>query len=211
VLDGQADRTDSCCALPSYVSDPPVRSGGPCRQTYRQCRRTNAATVSERMIARGKIKVTSRWPVDKLPDGRRVTSINSAKQQTTHGKVQRTIYTSANRLTHRSEIVIRKSSFMTERHYWYRKTSWTESDREDFETRFARTRKASRAQYLKIQAWSLFEAGLVRESLSLIDRMFSDYPRSPIFFLGAFASREMLHGHRRSCARYRRISHVNPD
>jgi tetratricopeptide (TPR) repeat protein len=65
---------------------------------------------------------------------------------------------------------------MTERHYWYRKTSWTESDREDFETRFARTRKASRAQYLKIQAWSLFEAGLVRESLSLIDRMFSDYP-----------------------------------
>lgn len=65
---------------------------------------------------------------------------------------------------------------MTGRHEWYRKTSWTELEREDFETRFARTRKTSRSQYLTIQAWCLFEGGNYRESLSLIDRMFANYP-----------------------------------
>lgn len=65
---------------------------------------------------------------------------------------------------------------MTGRHDWYRNTSWTESEREEFETRFARTRKASRSQYLTIQAGYLFDGAHFRESLSLIDRMFSDYP-----------------------------------
>ena len=73
---------------------------------------------------------------------------------------------------------------MTGRHDWYRNTSWTESEREDFETRFARTRKASRSQYLTIQAGYLFEGGYFRESLSLIDRMFADYPERFNFSMG---------------------------
>ena len=65
---------------------------------------------------------------------------------------------------------------MKGRHDWYRNTSWTESERDEFETRLSRARKTSRSQYLSIQAWHLLESGLFWESLSLIDRMLDDYP-----------------------------------
>ncbi len=81
---------------------------------------------------------------------------------------------------------------MTERHDWYRKTSWTESEREDFESRFVRSRKSSRSQYLRIQAWCLFESGNYCESLSLIDRMFSDYP-DRFEFASAYLLRAKCH------------------
>lgn len=59
---------------------------------------------------------------------------------------------------------------------WFRKATWTSEDRADFEQRLARARKASRAQYLRIQAAHLAEHGWHDEALSLIDRMLSDYP-----------------------------------
>lgn len=67
---------------------------------------------------------------------------------------------------------------MAGRDDWYRSSSWSEKDRESFEAKFARTRKSSRSQYLSIQAWCLFNAGLIYESLALINRKLSDYPDS---------------------------------
>jgi hypothetical protein len=61
---------------------------------------------------------------------------------------------------------------------WFRKSSWSEADRLDFETRFARTRHYSRAQYLRLQAFHLAEAGLHADAILLIDRLLADYPDS---------------------------------
>jgi hypothetical protein len=65
---------------------------------------------------------------------------------------------------------------MTGRHDWYRLTTWSESDRQGFEARLSRSRKANRSQYLSSQAWHLFSVGLFDESLVLLRRMFNDYP-----------------------------------
>ncbi|MBL8078391.1 MAG: hypothetical protein JNM55_10555 [Anaerolineales bacterium] len=46
---------------------------------------------------------------------------------------------------------------------WFRKTTWTESDKEDFFARLKRSRKSSRVQYLKIQAYHLYETNRLKE------------------------------------------------
>jgi hypothetical protein len=62
---------------------------------------------------------------------------------------------------------------------WYRRTSWSDSEREDFEKRLARARPHSRAQYLRIQAAHLADTRderLTRVALDLLSRMLAEYP-----------------------------------
>lgn len=62
-------------------------------------------------------------------------------------------------------------------HDWYRRTTWTEKDREEFFARLNRSRSSfHKAQYLRIQAGILQQAGLNEQSLELIDIQLRDYP-----------------------------------
>ncbi len=65
---------------------------------------------------------------------------------------------------------------MTSRHDWYRKSTWSAADRDDFETRLARARRSSRSQYLLIQAEYLLQSGILREAILLVDRVITEYP-----------------------------------
>jgi tetratricopeptide (TPR) repeat protein len=61
---------------------------------------------------------------------------------------------------------------------WYRKTSWSAADSDDFERRLARARRESRAQYLRIQAACLFQTGakeLVTAAATLATRVTDEY------------------------------------
>jgi len=61
---------------------------------------------------------------------------------------------------------------------WFRKTTWTESDREDFFAHLERSRKTSRAQYLRIQALYLYETKSLNEievALELCNLALVDY------------------------------------
>jgi hypothetical protein len=62
---------------------------------------------------------------------------------------------------------------------WFRRTSWTEADRDDFEARLRRARPHNRGQYLLLQAGALGGMGeprLVQAALALLDRMLREYP-----------------------------------
>jgi tetratricopeptide (TPR) repeat protein len=62
---------------------------------------------------------------------------------------------------------------------WFRKTTWTETDRVDFWSHLERSRKTSRCQYLKIQAHHLFATNSHKEivtALKLINLALTEYP-----------------------------------
>ena len=65
---------------------------------------------------------------------------------------------------------------------WYRRTTWSETDQAEFFARLNRSRSAfHKAQYLRIQALHLQEAGtpeLIRAALTLLDKVENDYPDS---------------------------------
>ncbi len=62
---------------------------------------------------------------------------------------------------------------------WFRRTTWTDVDREDFNTRLKRSRGASnKAQYLRVQSVHLSEADLHEGAVELLDRMFAEFPES---------------------------------
>jgi len=69
-----------------------------------------------------------------------------------------------------------------DRDAWYRRTTWTQSDQEDFFARNKRSRgDRSKAQYMRIQAHTLFETGkpeLVQAALMLAERACSEYPNA---------------------------------
>lgn len=61
---------------------------------------------------------------------------------------------------------------------WFRKTTWTAEDRDDFEARLKRSRGAyNKAQYLRIQAYHLQNAKppLYQEALSLLERVLGQW------------------------------------
>lgn len=58
---------------------------------------------------------------------------------------------------------------------WFRRTRWSEVDRDEFNARVKRCR-GSKAQYLRIQAFHLAEAGNDQASIELLDRLFVDVP-----------------------------------
>ncbi len=59
---------------------------------------------------------------------------------------------------------------------WFRRSTWTEQDREEFNTRLNRSRRSSRAQYLRIQAGHLATAGIHEVAIQLLDHMLTEYP-----------------------------------
>jgi tetratricopeptide (TPR) repeat protein len=63
---------------------------------------------------------------------------------------------------------------------WFRKTSWSIADQEDFHRRLARARESKRAQYAFIQGHTLMEQGTAcyPAALSLFDMVIDRYPDS---------------------------------
>jgi tetratricopeptide (TPR) repeat protein len=60
---------------------------------------------------------------------------------------------------------------------WYRRSTWTDEDRKNFDARLKRSRgSANKAQYLRIQAVHLADAGLHEAAIELLDRMIAEYP-----------------------------------
>lgn len=60
---------------------------------------------------------------------------------------------------------------------WFRRTTWTERDAEEFQARLKRCRgDGSKAQYLYVQAYHLAEAGNHEAALALLDQQLRDYP-----------------------------------
>ncbi|RYF16223.1 MAG: hypothetical protein EOO30_11740 [Comamonadaceae bacterium] len=62
---------------------------------------------------------------------------------------------------------------------WFRATTWTEEHRSRFFARLARSRTSfNRAQYLRIQAFTLGEAGHPEAALELLNLLVTEYPES---------------------------------
>lgn len=63
---------------------------------------------------------------------------------------------------------------------WFRRSTWTSRDRDEFNTRLLRSRgDARKAQYLRIQAHHLHSSGdarLLQPALELLDRLIGEYP-----------------------------------
>jgi hypothetical protein len=59
---------------------------------------------------------------------------------------------------------------------WFRHTSWSPTIREQFYKRLKRSRTHNQAQYLRIQAWTLEQAGQFRPAIDLIDDMLQLFP-----------------------------------
>lgn len=78
---------------------------------------------------------------------------------------------------------------------WFRKSTWTKEDQDDFWERFRRARPDSRAQYLRIQAFHLSNSGtreLQEAAEVLLGILISDYRESTQLAL-AFAQRAAIH------------------
>jgi tetratricopeptide (TPR) repeat protein len=62
---------------------------------------------------------------------------------------------------------------------WFRRTTWSDADREDFNSRLKRSRGAtSKAQYLRIQAIHLAEACHHEGAIELLERLLVEFPDS---------------------------------
>ena len=60
---------------------------------------------------------------------------------------------------------------------WYRRSTWTDRDQEEFNARLQRSRGAfNKAQYLRIQAIHLAEAGLNAAAIELLDPLLAEFP-----------------------------------
>ena len=60
---------------------------------------------------------------------------------------------------------------------WYRKSTWSAPDQQDFYARLKRSRTSTnKAQYVRIQASCLGEAGHHRAAVELLDLLFRDFP-----------------------------------
>jgi tetratricopeptide (TPR) repeat protein len=62
---------------------------------------------------------------------------------------------------------------------WFRRTTWTDQDRDEFQARLARSRgAANKAQYLRIQAYHLAEAREYEVALELLEQLLKEYPEA---------------------------------
>ena len=59
---------------------------------------------------------------------------------------------------------------------WFRRTTWTDDDREDFDAHLKRSSDSNKAQYLRIQAYHLGEVGNQEGAIELLDRLFAEFP-----------------------------------
>jgi tetratricopeptide (TPR) repeat protein len=61
---------------------------------------------------------------------------------------------------------------------WFRDPAWDRTTRDQFEERLNRARIGNRAQYLRIKALALRDAGELHGAKELLNRVVSDYPES---------------------------------
>ena len=61
---------------------------------------------------------------------------------------------------------------------WFRDPGWDRATRDQFEERLNRARIGNRAQYLRIKALALRDAGELHGAKELLNRVVSDYPES---------------------------------
>jgi tetratricopeptide (TPR) repeat protein len=62
---------------------------------------------------------------------------------------------------------------------WFRRSTWTDADRQEFHARLNRSCQASnKAQYLRIQALHLAESGHPEAAIELLDQLFVEFPES---------------------------------
>lgn len=93
---------------------------------------------------------------------------------------------------------------------WFRKSTWTKSDAADFDARLQRARPLGRAQYLRIQAFHLWETGgdaEIRAALGLVERLLRDYSNNiqvPLALHLQGQCLERLGDNRAALASYRR-------
>jgi tetratricopeptide (TPR) repeat protein len=60
---------------------------------------------------------------------------------------------------------------------WYRRSTWSAADQEEFFTRLKRSRTPeNKSQYLRIQAGYLAEAGKHAAAVALLDQLFREFP-----------------------------------
>lgn len=60
---------------------------------------------------------------------------------------------------------------------WFRRTRWTDADQAEFFARLERSRSLyHKSQYVRIQASHLQQAGLIQESLQLLQRLHAEWP-----------------------------------
>ena len=60
---------------------------------------------------------------------------------------------------------------------WYRRRTWTDEDQSEFFSRLRRSRTGfHKAQYCRIQAYELQQAGNYRAALQLLDLLFTEWP-----------------------------------
>ena len=59
---------------------------------------------------------------------------------------------------------------------WFRRTTWSPDAERDFYERLNRARPSNKAQYLRIQALHLAEAGQADAALNLLNRLFTQFP-----------------------------------
>jgi len=60
---------------------------------------------------------------------------------------------------------------------WYRRTTWSDTDRSEFQARLKRSRgDFHKSQYVRIQAGYLFGAGLVFPAIELLQQLFDEFP-----------------------------------
>lgn len=60
---------------------------------------------------------------------------------------------------------------------WYRRTKWSEDDAVEFHARLKRSRgQFHKAQYVRIQAGYLYNAGLIEQATELLQLLFREYP-----------------------------------
>ena len=62
---------------------------------------------------------------------------------------------------------------------WFRRAAWKDADRKEFHARLRRSRgRFQKAQYLRIQAYHLAEAGLHGAAIELLDQMLGEFPEN---------------------------------
>ncbi len=97
---------------------------------------------------------------------------------------------------------------------WFRSDDWSSDAQQDFETRLSRARQRNRAQYLRIKALALIDAGQLDAATTLLRRVVDDYRDD---WLQVTASHEHLGDVYRSTgdlaaaeSEYRRLLELSP-
>lgn len=62
------------------------------------------------------------------------------------------------------------------RHDWFRRTTWTNRDRDEFNEKLNRCKRDNKAQYLRIQSVHLAESGNYHSAIELLDRISNEFP-----------------------------------